>query len=227
VRLDHLPGGEIFWRDIERALRFRAAKFIYVLPRTSNAGQGRGFRKELDMGRGTSTESSLYVCRAVMHTGSLQGIKALDVQESVRHARSDDHRFAQHIVTFDGSHSVEPVGASLQVGHPARGVEGGSARHLRKSYPIRTGVSGRRQSKQSPSAEIQLCLRTSCLQCQTGKMLCAIQPPPECFGWVGSRKKTGAGRTEDGRRSFHVCWFGNVRILQRRMLYSQKYEANI
>ena len=72
-------------------------------------------------------------------------------------------------------------------------------------------MSGRRQSEQSPSAEIQLCLWTSCLQCQTGKMLCAIQPPPECFGWVGSRKKTGAGRTEDSRRPFHVCWFGNVR----------------
>jgi TIR domain len=47
--LTKLLGGEIFWRDIERALRFRAAKFIYVLSRTSNAGQGRGFWKELDL----------------------------------------------------------------------------------------------------------------------------------------------------------------------------------
>ena len=47
--LTKLLGGEIFWRDIEKALRLRAAKFVYILSRTSNSGEGRGFWKELDL----------------------------------------------------------------------------------------------------------------------------------------------------------------------------------
>src|SRR5580692_226770 len=75
------------------------------------------------MGYGTSTESSLNIGRAVIHASALQGIEAFDVQESVGHTRSDDHRFPQHVIAFDGSHSVEPITASLQVGHRARDVE--------------------------------------------------------------------------------------------------------
>lgn len=47
--LTKLLGGETFWRDIEKVLRCRAAKFIYVLSRASNNGAGRGFWKELDL----------------------------------------------------------------------------------------------------------------------------------------------------------------------------------
>jgi hypothetical protein len=41
-------GGEQFWSDIEHVIRYRAAKFIYVLSRTSNESN-RGFRKELHL----------------------------------------------------------------------------------------------------------------------------------------------------------------------------------
>src|ERR1017187_6500014 len=41
-------GGEQFWSDIEHVIRNRAAKFVYVLTRTSNESN-RGFRKELHL----------------------------------------------------------------------------------------------------------------------------------------------------------------------------------
>lgn len=44
-----LLGGENFWDDIERVLRTRGCKFIYVLSRVSNGGAERGFRKELHL----------------------------------------------------------------------------------------------------------------------------------------------------------------------------------
>jgi hypothetical protein len=44
-----LLGGESFWHDIETLIRTRCIKFIYVLSRNSNQGQGRGFWKELDL----------------------------------------------------------------------------------------------------------------------------------------------------------------------------------
>jgi TIR domain len=47
--LTKLLGGESFWENIESLLRHRAAKFIYVLSRSSNQGAGRGFWKELDL----------------------------------------------------------------------------------------------------------------------------------------------------------------------------------
>ena len=58
--LTKLLGGEIYWRDIERALRFRAAKFIYVLSRTFNAGQGRGFWKDLDLADSEAQRNGIY-----------------------------------------------------------------------------------------------------------------------------------------------------------------------
>src|SRR5580704_3342721 len=75
------------------------------------------------MGCGTSTESSLDVCGAVIHTSALQCIKTFDVQQSVGHTYSDNHGLAEHIVALEGSHSVEPVAAALQVGHAARDME--------------------------------------------------------------------------------------------------------
>jgi len=47
--LTHLLGGEIFWDNIETLIRTGCIKFIYVLSRNSNRGQGRGFWKELDL----------------------------------------------------------------------------------------------------------------------------------------------------------------------------------
>lgn len=44
-----LLGGENLWDNIEYVLRHQAAKFIYVLSRSSNHGAGRGFWKELDL----------------------------------------------------------------------------------------------------------------------------------------------------------------------------------
>jgi len=38
--LTKLLGGEVFWTDIEQALRNKTAKFLYVLSRTSNAKDG-------------------------------------------------------------------------------------------------------------------------------------------------------------------------------------------
>src|SRR2546428_622005 len=46
--LTDLVGGESFWSDIERVIRTRAVKFIYVLSRVSNEAN-RGFRKELHL----------------------------------------------------------------------------------------------------------------------------------------------------------------------------------
>jgi hypothetical protein len=91
--------------------------------REKHRGLASGVAAANYMGCGTPTESSLDVGGAVIDTSALQGTEAFDVQESIGHARSDDHRFAQHIIAFDGSHSVEPVAASLQVGDPARNVE--------------------------------------------------------------------------------------------------------
>jgi TIR domain len=47
--LTHLLGGEIFWNNIETLIRQGCVKFIYVLSRNSNRGEGRGFWKELDL----------------------------------------------------------------------------------------------------------------------------------------------------------------------------------
>jgi hypothetical protein len=47
--LTELLGGESFWHDIEALIRTGCIKFIYVLSRNSNQGQGRGFWKELDL----------------------------------------------------------------------------------------------------------------------------------------------------------------------------------
>jgi len=47
--LTKLLGGENFWADIEHVIRQRAVKFLYVLSKTSNAGESRGFRKELHL----------------------------------------------------------------------------------------------------------------------------------------------------------------------------------
>jgi hypothetical protein len=47
--LTHLLGGEIFWNNIETLIRQGSIKFIYVLSRNSNRGEGRGFWKELDL----------------------------------------------------------------------------------------------------------------------------------------------------------------------------------
>src|SRR5438046_8150857 len=38
--LTRLLGGEAFWTDIEKALRQRTVKFLYVLSRTSNSKDG-------------------------------------------------------------------------------------------------------------------------------------------------------------------------------------------
>jgi hypothetical protein len=45
--LTKLLGGEVFWDDIEPAIRERTSKFLYVLSRTSNEKQGS--RDELDL----------------------------------------------------------------------------------------------------------------------------------------------------------------------------------
>ena len=47
--LTHLLGGEIFWNNIETLIRHGCIKFLYVLSRNSNHGEGRGFWKELDL----------------------------------------------------------------------------------------------------------------------------------------------------------------------------------
>ena len=47
--LTHLLGGESFWGNIETLIRQECIKFIYVLSRHSNRGEGRGFWKELDL----------------------------------------------------------------------------------------------------------------------------------------------------------------------------------
>src|SRR6202795_5293566 len=53
------------------------------------------------------------------------------------------------------------------------------ATRSRKQCPTRTGQSARRRSRRSPSAPMRPCWRISCLQCQTRKILCAIQPLPQ------------------------------------------------
>jgi hypothetical protein len=45
--LTDLLGGEVFWKDIERAVRERTVKFLWVLSRASN--EKTGARKELDL----------------------------------------------------------------------------------------------------------------------------------------------------------------------------------
>jgi hypothetical protein len=45
--LTNFLGGEIFWDNIETLIREGCIKFIYVLSRSSNRGQNRGFWKEL------------------------------------------------------------------------------------------------------------------------------------------------------------------------------------
>lgn len=55
--LTRLLGGEAFWGDIERAIRERTVKFLYVLSRTSNAKPGP--RDELQLARTVQRQEGL------------------------------------------------------------------------------------------------------------------------------------------------------------------------
>src|SRR3954468_23737334 len=55
--LTKLLGGEVFWDDIEDAIRQRTVKFLYVLSRTSN--QKRGPRNELAVALGMQRAEKL------------------------------------------------------------------------------------------------------------------------------------------------------------------------
>ena len=57
--ITELLGGESFWHDIETLIRTGCLKFIYVLSRNSNQGQGRGFWKELDLAASQSKTNKI------------------------------------------------------------------------------------------------------------------------------------------------------------------------
>jgi hypothetical protein len=75
------------------------------------------------MNCGASAESGFHIGCVVIHTGTAQLVEAFHIEESVGDPRSDDHRLAEHIITLDGSHAVESIAASLQVGDRAGDME--------------------------------------------------------------------------------------------------------
>jgi hypothetical protein len=67
--LTKLLGGEVFWEDIEDAIRHRTAKFLYVLSRTSNTKPGP--RGELALAIGTQRTEKLKDFVIPLHIDSL------------------------------------------------------------------------------------------------------------------------------------------------------------
>ena len=67
--LTHLLGGEVFWDDIEKAIRTDAAKILYVLSRTSNSKDGP--LRELHLAQTVARKEALHDFVVPLHIDDL------------------------------------------------------------------------------------------------------------------------------------------------------------